>query len=107
MCGKYLQFLLLAVRRVNMAVSGVAIFYHRSVYVDLYDIGTDELRKYIAKWCFVARSLCNNQQFKIPKFENISINSLYLRIINSKIKKNNYTMSRTTAMAKDPQMRTV
>ena len=66
MYGKYLRVLLLAVRRIEMVVSGVDIFYHRSTYVYLY-VDTDELRRgsfsllnssleYIAKWRFVARS---------------------------------------------------
>ena len=77
MYGKYLRGLLLAVRRIEMPVSGVHIFYDRSTYVYLY-VGTDELRRgsfsllnssleYIAKWRFVVRSFCDNQPFKNPQ----------------------------------------
>ena len=41
---KYLQYLLPAVHRIKMPVSGIPIFYNSSMYVDLY-ICTDELRR--------------------------------------------------------------
>ena len=44
MYDKYLRILLLAVRRIKMAVSGVHIYYHRSAYIYLY-VDTDELRR--------------------------------------------------------------
>ena len=77
MYGNYLVVLLLAVRRIEMAVSSIPIFYHRSTYIYLY-IDMDELRRgsfsllnssleYIAKWRFVARSFRDNQPFKNPQ----------------------------------------
>ena len=69
MYGKYLPVLLLALHRIGVVVSSVAIFNNKSTYGYLY-VDMDELRRgsfsllnssleYIAKWRFVARSFCN------------------------------------------------
>ena len=44
MYGKYLRVLLLAVRRIEMPVSGIHIFHNQITYVYLY-VDTDELRR--------------------------------------------------------------
>ena len=70
MYGKYLRVLLLAIRIIKMDLSGVGIFSHRSTYVQMNQEEVSSLLnsslEYIAKWRFVARSLCNIWLFNRP-----------------------------------------